>query len=458
MRYAIVSAALGLIGGLSFSAAAWRLSCRDRFIGWTEAARREHLQSVVGNSRFLVHPGVRCPNLASHALGIALRQMASDWSTRHGYAPVLVETFIDARDHAGTCYAAAGFQWVGKTAGRGRKDRTHTQEKSPKWVYVRPLIPDWRKALGVDPGYVPAVDFGAPAVDDWARRELWAYMGKLPVAGRITVEIPERGARPARQALLSVRFGAITIEPPEAHAQLKPMVLCAVYAREVWPAKKSEAVDWMLLTTVSTETFAEAVERIRWYRARSEIEVFHRTLKAGCCIEDRQLEAIDRVAACLAIDMVVAWHVLYLRTLSREQPDTLRPRCWRPTPARSCRFSPPGGPGKARRASGRRCEKSPDSAGSWGASATASPGPQRSGAVCSSSGRWWKGTGWHRRPRLVPAALERRARRHSRRVLVLGALSPRRQPPTQPRASASGGRVEDFCGDPLAKPASSTPF
>ena len=84
------------LGGLAFSAAAWRVAARDRWIGWSEAARREHLPRVIANSRFLLLPGLRVPHLASHVLGQALRRVGRDWQERYGYAPYLVETFVEA--------------------------------------------------------------------------------------------------------------------------------------------------------------------------------------------------------------------------------------------------------------------------------------------------------------------------------------------------------------------------
>ena len=56
LRYLIYSAD-GYLGGLAFSAAAWRLQARDSWIGWKEAARRQNLQRVIANSRFLILPG-----------------------------------------------------------------------------------------------------------------------------------------------------------------------------------------------------------------------------------------------------------------------------------------------------------------------------------------------------------------------------------------------------------------
>src|ERR1039458_18878 len=61
--------------------------------------------------------------------------------------------------------------------------------------------------------------------------------------------------------------------------------------------------------------------RSQWYAARWGIEVFHRILKSGCQIEERQLGTADRLEACLAIDAVVAWRIHHLTFLGRVTPD-----------------------------------------------------------------------------------------------------------------------------------------
>ncbi len=40
--------------------------------------------------------------------------------------------------------------------------------------------------------------------------------------------------------------------------------------------------------------------------------------KSGCLIENRQLGSANRLEACLAIDLVVAWRLLDLTKLGRE--------------------------------------------------------------------------------------------------------------------------------------------
>jgi hypothetical protein len=59
----------------------------------------------------------------------------------------------------------------------------------------------------------------------------------------------------------------------------------------------------------------------QWYSCRWVIEMFHRVLKSGCRIEERQFDDFDNIQRFLAVDSVVAWRVLYLTLLSREVPE-----------------------------------------------------------------------------------------------------------------------------------------
>ena len=96
----------------------------------------------------------------------------------------------------------------------------------------------------------------------------------------------------------------------------------AVLARETAvPADGSEPVEWLLLSTLPVADFAAAVEKLRWQTGRWGIAVYHRVLKSGCKIERRQLGVADRMEACLAIDLVVAWRIFHLTKLGRETPD-----------------------------------------------------------------------------------------------------------------------------------------
>ena len=137
-----------VVGCVQFSSAAWRMSARERWIGWEERGRRENLQHVVNQSRFLIVPWVRVKNLASTILSLSVRRMREDWRESYAVDPWLAETLVDAARYSGGCYRAANWIWVGTTSGRGRMDRTHQRHGAqPKLVWVCPLVSDARERL-----------------------------------------------------------------------------------------------------------------------------------------------------------------------------------------------------------------------------------------------------------------------------------------------------------------------
>jgi hypothetical protein len=83
LRY-LIRCERGWLGAISFSAAAWQLAARDRFIGWSAGARRAHLSLVVCNSRFLLLPWVQVPNLASKVLALVAACVEREWPAAYG--------------------------------------------------------------------------------------------------------------------------------------------------------------------------------------------------------------------------------------------------------------------------------------------------------------------------------------------------------------------------------------
>lgn len=133
------------IACIGFGVSALKVECRDKFIGWNSETRQNNLNIVVDNSRFLILPWVKIPHLASYILGRTLRQLSDDWEKHHCHRIVLVETFIDTERFKGTCYKAAGWQFLGLTKGRGRNDRYNIAKKSVKAVFVRSLCMNFRE-------------------------------------------------------------------------------------------------------------------------------------------------------------------------------------------------------------------------------------------------------------------------------------------------------------------------
>jgi hypothetical protein len=135
------------LGCVLLAGAARALTVRDRWIGWSAPVRQRNLPWVINNSRFLIFPHVRIPHLASHVLGQLARRVREDWQCQWGFAPLLLETFVDPARFAGTCYRAAGWQLLGETTGHGLARPGKSYQSTPRLVLVKPLHGHFRRLL-----------------------------------------------------------------------------------------------------------------------------------------------------------------------------------------------------------------------------------------------------------------------------------------------------------------------
>ncbi len=131
----------------AWSSAPRHLAPRDRFIGWSAAARRQNIRFVAYNPRFLILPWVEVCYLASHLLAEMVRRLSRDWQQLYGHPVYFAETFVDPERFAGTCYRAANWVHLGATTGRGKEDLTHRANRSLKDVLGYPLSAQFRERL-----------------------------------------------------------------------------------------------------------------------------------------------------------------------------------------------------------------------------------------------------------------------------------------------------------------------
>ena len=139
-------------GGRPLACFAWasaprHLGCRDRFLGWSAAARRRNIRYLAYNSRFLILPWVQVPHLASHLLSRMARVLPGDWARRYGHPVYFLETFVDPARFRGTCYRAANWLRLGVTTGRGKDAPSKRPAHPIKEVLGYPLTPHFRQLL-----------------------------------------------------------------------------------------------------------------------------------------------------------------------------------------------------------------------------------------------------------------------------------------------------------------------
>ena len=135
------------IACLAWSSAPRHLGSRDRFIGWSAAARRRNLHFLAYNTRFLILPWIEVPHLASHLLGRMAKRLSEDWERLYQHPIYFLETFVDPTRFRGTCYRAANWILLGPTTGRGKDDQTNRPNRSIKEVLGYPLTRRFRELL-----------------------------------------------------------------------------------------------------------------------------------------------------------------------------------------------------------------------------------------------------------------------------------------------------------------------
>jgi len=127
--------------------------------------------------------------------------------------------------------------------------------------------------------------------------------------------------RAGRIARVTIRAAKVLLRAPgRPGMKLADIYVHAILVKEENPPAGEEPIEWLLLTSLPIETFAEVTTVLDYYCCRWEIEIYFRTLKSGCKIEDLQFEQQDRFEVCLAMYMIVAWRVLHVLMLGRECP------------------------------------------------------------------------------------------------------------------------------------------
>lgn len=152
------------------------------------------------------------------------------------------------------------------------------------------------------------------------------YRQTISIRGRkakVSCELSARHQpRESREAEVEVHTARVTLSPPHRpDRRLPPVEVNVVLVREISPPPGEPAVEWILLTDLPIKTREQVRLIVRYYCIRWMIEVFFRTLKSGCRVEQRQFEHIDRWLPCLAVYLIVTWRTLYVCRLGRSFPE-----------------------------------------------------------------------------------------------------------------------------------------
>jgi Transposase DNA-binding len=151
---------------------------------------------------------------------------------------------------------------------------------------------------------------------------LKTFATQLPAVDEQLLDLPARPGEPARRVRLRLAFSPLRLSSGWMNAKRPPLPVWVIRVWEVDPPDWVAApIEWFLLTSVPTESIAQAWERVEWYRCRWLVEDFHQCLKTGCQIEQRRLEEVNSLLRLLAILAPIAAELLRLREQARLDPE-----------------------------------------------------------------------------------------------------------------------------------------
>ncbi len=253
-------------------------------------------------------------------------------------------------------------RWIrpGKRPGhKARKQRPYEEKESVKWQrtseHLRELLgPTMKHVINVCDREADIFEYLQNKIDHGERfvvrncydrrvrgedagqkQHLWSELQNAPVLGERTVTIGQRGrvrgpkpkpARKEEQVTVSVRSATVTllVTQPSKFPHRTPTTVNVVWIREgdaSAAARKSDPLDWMLLTTESVDTFAAATRAIGFYEMRWRIEEHFKILKTGCGLEKRRLQSAAGMERMLVILSAIAVRVHQLAIAANANPE-----------------------------------------------------------------------------------------------------------------------------------------
>ncbi len=170
--------------------------------------------------------------------------------------------------------------------------------------------------------------------DPEQKRKLFGRLRSAPVRARMLLEVKRQSARikaskqaarprrPARVARMELRYETLTIPAPRGNPTGIPSLrLSVVHAREVAPPAQGKRLEWFLLTTLPVTDVETAQQLLRWYALRWRVEDYFRVLKTGCRVQQLQHQTAERLKRAIAMHAVIAWRIMLMTLLGREDPD-----------------------------------------------------------------------------------------------------------------------------------------
>jgi hypothetical protein len=159
------------------------------------------------------------------------------------------------------------------------------------------------------------------------KRNVRRLLDAQPCMGTYDLKVRVAKGRASRMAHMEVRAVQATIRKPKRTTawlksiEFEELTQWIVETREVDPPKGTEALRWVLWTSLPATSFAAAWQIIEHYEKRWLVEEYHKAIKTGCRLESRQYQSAPRLEAVAGVISVLAVRLLQLKMLARTTPN-----------------------------------------------------------------------------------------------------------------------------------------
>lgn len=164
------------------------------------------------------------------------------------------------------------------------------------------------------------------------------YLTTLPVLGSYELSLRSTRNEESRIATLEVLSGRVCVPMPRHKSPYvkslspNPIETNILWVREVNAPKGVKPIEWVFYTSEPVDTFEKAWVVIEHYEMRWLVEEYHKALKSGCRVKERQLKTSSRLEAMIGLNSVVAVALLQMKSLARATPNrpasSVVPKLW----------------------------------------------------------------------------------------------------------------------------------
>ena len=149
---------------------------------------------------------------------------------------------------------------------------------------------------------------------------LWKHLEGQRAAAVFDLPVKQKDGT-TKVHTMEVRYGSFELQPPVHRKKLGAVKVRAVLVTEKGSTGAKGKLRWQLLTTLSLEDAAAAVEVVRLYSLRWNIERFHYVVKSGYGLEGLQLRTAAGLKRAMLLYSIGAIRLMQLQDGARGNPE-----------------------------------------------------------------------------------------------------------------------------------------